>query len=43
MLLQRQQEQLEQKRNEYAQKVLEDSGRYNQLQVQKEEDRLLLQ
>lgn len=32
-LLDRQQETIEQKRNEYSQKMLEDSGRFNQLQV----------
>ena len=32
-LLDRQQEVIEQKRNEYSQKMLEDSGRFNQLQV----------
>lgn len=40
-LLDRQQEVIEQKRNEYSQKMLEDSGRFNQLQVQKEEERLM--
>lgn len=40
-LLDRQQEVIEQKRNEYANKMLEDSGRFNQLQVQKEEERLM--
>lgn len=42
-LLDRQQEVIEQKRNEYSQKMLEDSGRFNQLQVQKEEERLMYQ
>jgi len=32
-LLDRQQEEIETKRNEYSQKMLEDSGRFNQLQV----------
>jgi hypothetical protein len=40
-LLDRQQEEIETKRNEYSQKMLEDSGRFNQLQVQKEEERLM--
>ena len=42
-LLDRQQEEIETKRNEYSQKMLEDSGRFNQLQVQKEEERLMYQ
>lgn len=42
-LLDRQQEVIEQKRNEYSQKMLEDSGRFNQLQVLKEEERLMYQ
>ena len=42
-LLDKQQEEIERKRNEYSQKMLEDSGRFNQLQVQKEEERLMYQ
>lgn len=42
-LLDYQQEVIEQKRNEYSRKMLEDSGRFNQLQVEKEEDRLTYQ
>lgn len=38
-LLDHQQEIIEQRRNEYSQKMLEDSARFNQLQVQKEEER----
>ena len=38
-LLDMQQEVIEQRRNEYSQKMLEDSARFNQLQVQKEEER----
>lgn len=42
-LLDRQQEEIETKRNEYSQRMLEDSGRFNQLQVTKEEERLMYQ